>query len=72
MYGFQCSNTLLLAYMIVSTMHGINNTKFQFYIHVSNIKYNTENKNQLLCYRVCYRILLCSTIKVVLGNTTRN
>ena len=72
MHDCQCPNILLLVYMILSTMHGMNNIKFQFYIHVLNIKYNTENNNQLLCYRVCYRIIYCSTIKVVLGNTTRN
>jgi hypothetical protein len=71
-YDLQCPNILLLVYVIVSKMHGINNIKFQFYIHVLNIKYNIEHNNQLLCYIVCYRIIYCSTIKVVLGNTTRN
>jgi hypothetical protein len=31
-------------------MYGMNNTKFQFYIHILNIKYNIEHNNQFLCY----------------------
>ena len=67
MYDIQCHN-------IHDCKHiaHMNNIKFQFYIHVLNIKYDIELNNQLLCYIVCYRIVYCNTNNVVLGNTTRN
>jgi hypothetical protein len=51
--------------------HGKQNIKFQFYINGLNIKYNIEHNNQILCYKVFYQIMYCSTLKAVLGNTTR-
>jgi len=67
MYEKQCHN-------IHDCKHiaGMNNIKFQFYIHVLNIKYDIELNTQILFYIICYRIIYCSTIQVVLDNTTRN
>ena len=52
--------------------HGKQNIKFQFYIHGLNMKYNIEHNNQILCYKVFYQTMYCTTLKAVLGNTTRN
>ena len=67
MYDTQCHNIHDCKH--ISRM---NNIKFQFYIHVLNIKYNIELNNQILFHIICYGIIYCSTIQVVLDNTTRN